>query len=367
MPSSKAYPRRFAYFISPHGFGHASRAAAVISALHSINPSVHFEIFTTIPEWFFKQSLITSYTYHYEKTDIGVIQKNAFFEDLEATLLDLNTIYPLRSTEVNRLANIVAQTDCEAVLCDIAPMGIEIARCAGVPSILIENFTWDWIYEGYLGEKEEFSRVIPYLKQLFEQADFHIQTEPLCFLNDNAVLHAQPASRKPRISAAETRSALGISDHQKTVLITMGGIPEKHYFLPTLKKHKEIHFILPGNYSSSLTEQNVTVLSHQSKFFHPDLVNACDAVVAKLGYSTIAEVFHAGIPMLYLSRPRFRESPYLASFVESKMPCAHIQTEDFENGSWLPSLIALLTLPKLHRTSPNGADQIAAYILDKIN
>jgi len=338
-----------------------------MSALHSLNPSIHFEIFTTIPEWFFKQSLIANYTYHYEKTDVGVIQKNALVEDLEATLLDLDTIYPLRSTEVNRLANIVAQSHCEAILCDIAPMGIETARRAGVPSILIENFTWDWIYEGYLDEKKEFSRVIPYLKQLFEQADFHIQTEPLCSLNNNAGLHAPPASRKPRISAVETRSALGISDHQKAVLITMGGIPEKYHFLPTLKNHKEIHFILPGNYSTSLTEQNVTLLSHHSKFFHPDLVNACDAVIGKLGYSTIAEVFHAGIPMLYLSRSHFRESPSLASFVESKIPCAHIQAEDFENGSWFPALFELLTLPKFHRTSPNGADQIAEYTLNKIN
>ena len=35
-----------AYFISPHGFGHAARAAAVMSALHTQDPALQFEIFT---------------------------------------------------------------------------------------------------------------------------------------------------------------------------------------------------------------------------------------------------------------------------------------------------------------------------------
>ena len=30
--------------------------------------------------------------------------------------------------------------------------------------------------------------------------------------------------------------------------------------------------------------------------FHPDLVNASDAVIGKAGYNTLAEVFYAGTP-----------------------------------------------------------------------
>ena len=366
MSTSKNLPRKIAYFISPHGFGHASRSAAVMSALHAVHPTVHFEIFTLVPEWFFKQSLTAYFTYHQEKTDTGVIQKNAMIEDLDATLLDLETIYPLRSAEIDRLANIVSRAGCEAVICDIAPMGIETASRVGVPSILIENFTWDWIYEGYLDDKKQFSRFIPYLKDLFGKADLHIQTEPLCSLNNCADLHAPPASRKPRTSAFQIRTKLGISDHQKAVLITMGGIPESYNFLPALKEHKNFHFILPGNYSTTFTDQNITVLPHHSEYFHPDLVNACDVVVGKLGYSTIAEVFHAGIPLLYLSRSQFRESPYLETFVESRIPSAHIKTEDFESGTWLPMLFKMLELPKIDRTEANGADQIAAFILKQI-
>ncbi|MFQ5686179.1 MAG: hypothetical protein ACE5GV_05910 [Candidatus Scalindua sp.] len=52
------------YFISPHGFGYAALASAVMVSMHDINPSIRFEIFTTIPEWFFLQSLSGPFTYH---------------------------------------------------------------------------------------------------------------------------------------------------------------------------------------------------------------------------------------------------------------------------------------------------------------
>ena len=48
---------RIAVFISPHGYGHASRAAAVMAALADLDAAVEFEIFTTVPPWFFRDSL----------------------------------------------------------------------------------------------------------------------------------------------------------------------------------------------------------------------------------------------------------------------------------------------------------------------
>ncbi len=81
---------RIAYFISPHGFGHAARASGVMAALHEIDPSITFEIFTTIPKWFFQDSISGPFTYHSLLTDIGVVQKTPLREDLPKTLQCLN-------------------------------------------------------------------------------------------------------------------------------------------------------------------------------------------------------------------------------------------------------------------------------------
>ena len=49
--------KTIAYFVSPHGFGHASRAAAVMEALHDLDSSLKFEIFTKEPSGYFCEDL----------------------------------------------------------------------------------------------------------------------------------------------------------------------------------------------------------------------------------------------------------------------------------------------------------------------
>ena len=39
---------KIAYFISPHGFGHAARSAAILESLNHLNKKIEFEIFTSV-------------------------------------------------------------------------------------------------------------------------------------------------------------------------------------------------------------------------------------------------------------------------------------------------------------------------------
>jgi hypothetical protein len=71
-------PGRIAFFISPHGFGHAARAASVMEALAQIDSSHQFDIFTTVPEWFFANCNSFAFQYHQLLTDIGLVQKTPF-------------------------------------------------------------------------------------------------------------------------------------------------------------------------------------------------------------------------------------------------------------------------------------------------
>jgi hypothetical protein len=188
-----------AYFISPHGFGHAARATAVMAEIQRVLPSVHFEVYTKVPRWFFEQSLTSYFDYHSLLTDIGLIRKTSLHEDINKTLESLDKFYPIESSFVTTLAGELRELKCRLVISDISPMGIIAAKGAGIPSILVENFTWDWIYEGYAEEYAAFYRHVDYLKKVFESADYHIQTEPVCCYRD-ADLIVKPVSRKPRTS-----------------------------------------------------------------------------------------------------------------------------------------------------------------------
>ena len=135
-----------AFFISSHGYGHAARAAAIMAALQTRHLALRFEIFTQVPRWVFDISLTGPFTYHTALTDVGLVQTSPLVEDLPQTAKRLNDFLPFDEARVAELAAQVSERQCAAALCDISPLGIAVARAAGIPSVLIENFTWDWIY-----------------------------------------------------------------------------------------------------------------------------------------------------------------------------------------------------------------------------
>jgi len=352
-----------AYFISPHGFGHASRADAVMETMYELDSSLRFEIFTKVPKRFFDHSLSGAFGYHSLLTDIGLVQSIPLHGDLHKTVQRLDGFLPFDPSEMRELAGLVKGFGCRMVICDIAPMGIEVARRAGIPSLLVENFTWDWIYEGYVKNDQRIGRHILYLKGLFEAADFHIQTEPVsCPRNVN--LTTYPVSRRIRNPGYDIRKKLRIPEGSKAVLITMGGIREDYGFLEQLVQRPNIRFLIPGAGNQQNTRDNLVLLSHHSDYFHPDLVNACDGVLGKAGYSTVAEIYYAGVPFGYISRARFRESPSLISFIVDQMHGLPIEEDVFYDGRWLSCLHDLLAFPRITRRGPRGSEQVARFVLD---
>lgn len=365
---------RVGYFISPHGYGHASRASAVMAAIQQLRPTVQFDIFTQVPRWFFQDSLPGHFDYHPLLTDIGLAQKTSLVEDLPETLRRLDRFLPFDVAQIKQSAGQVREIGCQLIVCDIAPMGIAVARQAGIPSLLIENFTWDWIYAGYVGDAPDLSRHIAYLSEWFDAADYHVQTMPVC-RPGRVDLTTSPVSRRARNTPQHIRQRLGLPAGSKVVMITMGGIPWRYDFLEQLPDQDGIYFIIPGaEHQTRLSDPPVAVttprpgasrmvlLPHHSGYFHPDLVNASDAVIGKAGYSTVAEVYYAGIPLGYVGRPRFRETQPLATFIEQHMQGLPITEGQFQSGAWLSSLADLLARPRVQRSAPHGADQAAAFI-----
>ena len=357
--------KRIAYFISPHGFGHAARSAAVMQAIADIDPAVEFEIFTTVPSWFFQDSVSVPFNCHGLLTDIGLIQKDTFQVDLNKTIGRLNDFLPFQASLISEISANVTTLNCVLIICDISPLGIAVAAEAAIPSLLIENFTWDWIYEQYTGGENGFISHKNYLRSLFQAADYHIQTEPVC-CRCSADLTTAPVSRNIRTPARRIRKRLGIPQSAKMVLVTTGGINQSYGFVKELNKITGVWFVMPGAGSEMEIRQNWIILPHRSDFYHPDLINASDAVVGKVGYSTLAEVYQAGIPFGYVTRPDFRESDTMAAFIERKMQGLYFREPDFSSGQWLVKLEQLLDLHRVPRRSTNGAEQIGRFIPDQI-
>ena len=358
---------RVACFVSPHGFGHAARLSAVADAVHQVKPGCRFDIFTSVPAWFFRNSMSAPFTYHSADTDLGMVQLTPFKADMGQTLARLNKLLPFDPYQLSYLSYLVRRYACELILSDISPLGLAVGRQAGIPTVLIENFTWDWVYEDHTTDYPELNKHIKYLHRIFSSVDHHIQTEPVCH-PQVADLTVRPIWRKFRSPPSFIRQRLGIPEQDKMVLITTGGIPHKLDFLDTLRRWKQVWYVLPGASAQAETEGNLVLLPRNTPLFHPDLVNASDAVVGKAGYSTLAEVFGAGVPFGHVSRKDSRESQKLSDFIAREMIGLAIEEAEFYNGNWMEKLLVLLPKPRQQPRGINGADQVAEYIcrlLDK--
>ncbi|MBF0100231.1 MAG: hypothetical protein HQK77_04915 [Desulfobacterales bacterium] len=353
-----------AYFISSHGFGHAARACAVMEAIHQQKPDIHFYIFTKVPSWFFQNSLGNYYEYIDCLTDIGLIQHNPLHEDISSSIEALNRFYPLNQDLVTQLADQVKNYQCKLLICDISPIGIDVANQANIPSILIENFTWDWIYEPYKRIDNRINVYIDYLHDVFTQATYRIQTEPVCN-PQSSELTTPPVSRAIKKKSLQIRNELHIHSSQQLILITMGGISSQNILIDHLKQYPHVEFIVPGASKQFKREENVICLPNDSCFFHPDLVGACDAVIGKVGYSTLAEVYYAGIPFGYIARPIFRESKPLVQYIQTHMSGISIDEHLFYSHDWSTFLEPLIHLPKYQHTHSNGSEYIAQWIMEE--
>ncbi|MFC2172982.1 hypothetical protein ACFLU6_10185 [Acidobacteriota bacterium] len=367
MTRQREYPElSIAWFVSPHGYGHAGRAAAVMAALHEIEPDLHFHIFTKVPAWFFECSLTGGFHYHSVMTDIGLVQKNSLEEDLPETVNRLSSFLQSEEEQAAELASTINELECRLAVCDIAPLGITAAGKAGIPSVLMENFTWDWIYEAYVNHETRMASFIPWLRDRFERADYLIQTEPVCKPRQ-ANLTTVPAGRRARTPPEETRDRLGIPEKAKMVLVTMGGVFCRFPFLHELEGLEGIITVVPGAAEDIERRENLLLLPHQSGFYHPDLIGASDAVIGKIGYSTFAEVYHAGVPFGYIARSVFPESPVMVAYVKEHLNGMPVQDSSFLDGSWIAELPELLSLGRVERPVPNGADQAARFIYDLLS
>lgn len=320
-----------------------------------------FDIHTHVPPVFFEDSLEGSFDYFPLLSDIGLVQHDALREDVPATIHRLADMLPFDPVLVRSLARQLRHRKTILVACDIAPLGIRIAEEAGLPSILVENFTWDWIYAGYEESYPDIKQYADYLGDCFSRAAYHVQTAPVCEPG-KADLLTPPVARSARLSREETRARLGIPEGKQAVLVSLGGVPEQYGFVDRLQSAGAV-FIVPGTAVRARHEGNVIELPHHSDFYHPDLVQAVDCVIGKVGYSTIAEVYRSGVPFGYVSRSHFRESPPLARFIAENIPSLPIAPADFRSGAWLKQLPELLTLPRRCPALPNGADTVARFIL----
>ena len=347
-----------AAFVSAHGFGHATRVSAILNAIQSRVVISKIILVGRTPRWFWEKNLSLPTQLHFmdEVSDVGLVQKNPFEHDLNLTEKALRELLAKESKVTQKLSSQLGHSELDLVLSDISTLGISVGNDLNVPTVLIENFTWSWIYQEYKETNPYFEVVADHFCKIYQTVDLRIQCSPYCEKITGGQI-VDPVFRAPHCSKEETKEKLGFLKDEEYYLLTTGGISQNYNLTPLL--NLDVKFVVPTDSIEENRMQNIRFIPFNSDFFFPDLVNASAGVIGKAGYGTISEAWGMSKPFWGIYRNHFAESEILRKFASSHLIHHEIEQFHLNDLSWLPTH----SYPQKEIQLENGADQAAQCIL----
>lgn len=364
----------FVFYISGHGFGHASRDIEVINALLARRPDLDIIVRTTAPKWLVDLTVRGRVRYERVECDTGIVQIDSLRLDEAATLQRASAFMAALPDRVQEEAAWLRATRPRLVVADIPPLGVAAGAAAGVPVAALGNFTWDWIYAAYAGA----NGLVDAIAGAYARADIALRL-PMHggFDAFNRVVDVPFIARHAARDAEATRRALGLPLDERLVLVSFGGYGVEGIDLEALSRLEGYTVLVSGSVpfgperrplAESGRRGSLLPIDEPSMyaagFRYEDLVRAVDVVITKPGYGIIAECLANDTALLYTSRGRFIEYDVLVEAMPRFLRAAFIDHDDLFGARWAPHLDALLAqAPPPERPATNGADVVSEFLL----
>ncbi|MGF1570979.1 MAG: glycosyl transferase [Nodosilinea sp.] len=357
MPSPTLYVA-----ITNHGFGHATRAAAIAATVKDLWPEVNLILATTAPRWLLNGYLPVAFEHRPVAFDIGIIQPDSLRMDLPATLAKLHHIQAHQAETIAVEAEFLKQRGVNLVLGDIPPLSIAIAHAAGVPGWMVSNFGWDFIYRAMGGE---FEAVADWVADWFRQCDrlfrlpFHEPMAAFPVMEDVGL-----TGGAPRYDPDQLRQRWQLdTPPERTVLLTFGGLGLQAIPYDQLGNFPDWQFLTFDQSAPDLP--NLFKVPKQD--YRPvDVMPLCSRMVSKPGFSTFSEACRLDLPIITITRDDFAEGPVLVNAMQNHAWHRVLTSAEFFQGSW-EFLREPLHAPRTTKPLPkDGNLTIARAIVDDL-
>ncbi len=342
--------KRILFYVSGHGFGHATRAAEVIRALGENHPGVRVLVKTKAPKRLFASlpALVGDVTT--SDIDTGVVEAGSSLKvDRHATVTGLAEFMDDRCDEIVLAeAEYVRRERISLVVADMPYLAGEIAARAGVPCVAIGNFTWDWIYEPYLAETPGGEARLGRMRRAYGKMACYLR---LPFSHDtdsiSNVVDVPLITRPVKMTPGDVLRKLGIDgrDSRPRILYAMRGSTFPDAAARAAADAPDRLFLYFGSLQDGVPENTCPVVLDDRMAF-PDVLNVCDAVVSKIGYGTLADCISTQTPLLFPPRSDFREDEVMVPAAPRFLRTRVLPLEDFESGNWNDHLRELEKTPE---------------------
>jgi L-arabinokinase len=368
---------RIVFYVSGHGFGHTSRTIEVIHAVLRARPDAHIVVKTSAPLRLFARTLAGRCEFVELQCDPGMVQIDSLNINTGASVRRAVEFHARLPSLIAAEATYLRDSGARLIVADIPPLGIAAAHAAGIPSVAVANFTWDWIYDGYVDDSAR--EIAGQMRRLYATAGLALRL-PMAggFGGLEAVTRDIPfVARQSARTRDEVRIALGLPPRVKgkpLVLTSFGGYGVSRLNTQALAALKDFTIATtdsPSNTNVISPTAGLLYLSEQQIYAnglrYEDLVRGADVVVTKPGYGIISEAIANDTALLYTSRGHFVEYEVLVTEMPRYLRSQYIEQTQLLNGDWSAALTALLSKPAPPETPAlNGAEVAAEEILKRI-
>lgn len=342
--------------VSAHGYGHGSRTAAVLAALHRLRPDWRLVLSTMLPSDFLATALgPVPFERRWARWDVGVIQADALGADPPATLAALAQLEAdlpqLLEAETRWLRQ---QGQPVLVLADVPPAAARLAAAVGAPLVWLASFGWESIYgpmggafAGWAGRcLADYRRGDLLLRcPLALPMAWHIPERAI------GLTAGRPRLSPEELETLARRLALP-RERDRCVLVSFGGMGAA--LDPSLLDRWPRHVFLSAD-PALASRANGRLLPRGLRPL--ELMPRCGRLITKPGYSSFCEALTAGVGIHLVQRDGFAEAPVLEAALRRHGWHRLLSREQLHAGDW--QLDQPLMPPSEGPLPPGGTEEAA--------
>lgn len=368
------------FYVSGHGYGHASRVIEVINAIFARRPEARIGVRTAAPRWLFDLTIRGRISFSHLETDTGIVQLDSLALDEADSIRRAAAFHAELVTRAASETRMLREINAGLVVGDIPPLAFSVAAAAGLPSIAIGNFTWDWIYADYPRVRLAPS-LLPAIRSAYAKASLALRL-PMnggfeSFSTARDIPFIARHATQPRDQVCRL---LKLPADKPLVLLSFGGYGLSSMDDEALTRFRKYTIVTTTNVplgrakKESSAERRGSFISlneeaiYDAGVRYEDLVAAAEAVVTKPGYGIVSECIANDTAVLYTSRGHFAEYDVIVEEMPAYIRCAFVSQDDLFAGKWEPHLDRLLAQPKpKKKADTNGANAAADILLGALD
>lgn len=335
------------------------QSCLVLNALQQHQPAQQLTLYTRVNPAFLRSRLDRPFAQISVATDFGMLMQSAVDIDVAASHQRYQQTHQNWSQQLADTAKQLEQLKPDLIFADVPYLLLAAAKLAQIPAVALCSLNWADIYWHYCQTYPQAKAIHQQILNAYQSANAFLQPRPHMPMLD--LDNRQSIGVLARLGKAQRQNILqqlALPGDTRLILVGLGGI-DMHLPVQNWPLLANTHWLVPPTWQTQRSDMQAFD-SLGVEFI--DLLSSCDLLLTKPGYGSFTEAACNGIPVLYLEREDWPETPYLTQWLHQHAAALSVSRRQLETGDLQASIEQVLALPRPPRPLPSGAEEAAKHL-----